>query len=103
LPGRTLARRYGTLPEAQGRDLFDLWLGITESKATWTKREGLQTIHAERGNTITAQEFEQSLFEKISHHGFAGDLKSLLIPSMEYDPKTALAVIQREIIARMSR
>jgi len=88
----------------KGRDLFDLWLGITESKADMDKTvKVFRQYMQNEGNTITAQEFEQSLFEKISHHGFAGDLKSLLIPSMEYDPKTALAVIQREIIARMSR
>jgi hypothetical protein len=88
----------------KGRDLFDLWLGITESKADMDKTVKIFRQYMQNeGNTITVQEFEKNLIGKITHHGFVGDLKSLLIPNMEYGPETALAVIQREIIARMGR
>lgn len=88
----------------KGRDLFDLWLGITESRADVDKTVKVFKRYMEKeGNTVGVQEFEKNLLDKMNHHGFAGDLESLLSADMEYDPATAIAVVQREIIARMDR
>jgi predicted nucleotidyltransferase component of viral defense system len=88
----------------KGRDLFDLWLGLTENGADpeETVRVFKQYMEKE-GNAVGVLEFEKNLLDKLNHQGFTSDLTSLLIAGTAYDPTTAVVVIQNDIIARIDR
>lgn len=86
----------------KGRDLFDLWLGLTEGRASaeqivtcfrqYMKHGGLQ---------VSRQEFSQNLADKRRHPAFTSDLGDLLPVGSEYDIQTGFAVIERDLISRL--
>ena len=86
----------------KGRDLFDLWLGLTEGKA---KASTVIRIFGEymkaQGLTVKREDYEKNLQEKIKHQGFASDLIPLLPTSVDYDIIEALELIRGELIAKI--
>ena len=87
----------------KGRDLFDLWLGLTEGKA---KASTVIRIFGEymkaQGLTVKREDYEKNLQEKIKHQGFASDLTPLLPTSVDYDIIEAMELIRGELIAKIT-
>lgn len=86
----------------KGRDLFDLWLGLTLGGADAVKIVDIfrKYIEAE-GLTISRTEFEKNLAQKMKHTGFLSDLPPLLRPGVVYDMMEAHRLIEAELIARL--
>jgi predicted nucleotidyltransferase component of viral defense system len=86
----------------KGRDLFDLWLGLTEGKADPEKIvEIFKYYMKSEGNFIDRKRYENNIEEKMRHPGFIRDLTPLLSPGIDYDSKLAYSLILKEIVARM--
>jgi predicted nucleotidyltransferase component of viral defense system len=83
----------------KGRDLFDLWLGISEGKA-----DPGRIIHVFKhymkteGQTVDSIHFEKNLQDKLRHQGFLSDLNPLLPADAEYDVQEAYHFVRAEII-----
>lgn len=86
----------------KGRDLFDLWLGLTQGGANAvTVVDVFRKYVAAEGNTISRVEFEQNLAQKMKHAGFLSDLPPLLRPGVSYDAVEAHRLIGMELLARV--
>jgi len=87
----------------KGRDLFDLWLGVTEGKADVDK-----IIHAfkqymeNEGQTVNSMNYEKNLQEKMRHRGFLSDLNPLLPADTTYDVQDAYHCVRGKIIDNLS-
>jgi predicted nucleotidyltransferase component of viral defense system len=63
----------------KGRDLFDLWLGLTEGRADALQIAALfKQYMAAEGQIIDARTFETNMQDKMRHAGFLSDLNPLL-------------------------
>lgn len=83
----------------KGRDLFDLWLGLTEMGADGRQVvETFQKYMAFEGHTVSHAEFVANLEAKRLHPGFRADLGDLLPVGFEYDDSDGFAVVEREIV-----
>jgi predicted nucleotidyltransferase component of viral defense system len=83
----------------KGRDLFDLWLGLTEGKADAQKivdcfRHYME--HAER--KVSRNEFAENLARKRLHPGFMADLRDLLPIGMNYNLDEGFSVLEYKIL-----
>ncbi|MBN2108771.1 MAG: nucleotidyl transferase AbiEii/AbiGii toxin family protein [Deltaproteobacteria bacterium] len=86
----------------KGRDLFDIWLGLTEGGVDAAQIVGLfKHYMTTEGHSIDARMYEQNMQEKMKHAGFLSDLNPLLPAGTHYDVKEAFALLEREIIPRM--
>lgn len=86
----------------KGRDLYDLWLGLTVGKAnTASVAEIFQAYMRAEGHTVTRAEFSTNLASKITHAGFLSDLPPLLRPGMMYDPREAHRLLEEELLAKL--
>ncbi len=88
----------------KGRDLFDLWLGLTQGGANSARVVDIfhKYLSAE-GNTIARAEFEQNLTQKMKHDGFLSDLPPLLRPGITYDVMEAHRLVVTELISRLEQ
>ena len=86
----------------KGRDLFDLWLGLTQGKADAAKvvRIFKQYMDAE-GHKITRVDYEKNIEAKMRHPGFVQDVKPLLAPGTNYDAVEAFFLIKEQIVSRI--
>ena len=88
----------------KGRDLFDLWLGVTEGKA-----DAGRIIHVFKqymeteGQTVDSMHYEKNLQEKLRHRGFLSDLNPLLPADAIYDVQEAYHFVRSEIIDKFDR
>jgi predicted nucleotidyltransferase component of viral defense system len=86
----------------KGRDLFDLWLGLTQGRAApATVVEVFRRYVEQDGLTISQTEFRQNLAQKMMHAGFVSDLPALLRPGVAYDMMAAHRLVETELIARI--
>lgn len=86
----------------KGRDLFDLWLGITEGQADTQEIVRIFTRYMEHeGNLIDGRSLKANVLDKLKHPGFINDLRPLLPASVDYNPENAGSLILQEIITRM--
>ena len=86
----------------KGRDLFDLWLGLTQGGADAVRIA--QTFHAylaAEGHAVSAKQLRQNLVAKMSDATFLSDVPSLLRPGVAYDAGEAHALIESELLARL--
>jgi len=87
----------------KGRDLFDLWLGVTEGKA-----DAGRIIHVFKqymeteGQTVDSMHYEKNLQEKLRHRGFLSDLNPLLPADAIYDVQEAYVLIKKEIVDKLN-
>jgi hypothetical protein len=99
LPGTKLRALY---QRRKGRDLFDLWLGLTSGGADAAKVVDLFRKYMEaEGLTVSRMEFEQNLAQKMKHSGFLSDLPPLLRPGVVYNMVEAHQLVETELIARL--
>jgi len=87
----------------KGRDLYDLWLGIT----TLEMDEQLVIRCLERyvehdGLSISRAEFEKNLLAKLKDPVFRNDIFPLLTAGTDYNPASAGALVQERLIGRLS-
>jgi predicted nucleotidyltransferase component of viral defense system len=86
----------------KGRDLFDLWLGLTQGRANPMMVVGVfRKYVAAEGNVISGAEFEQNLAQKMKHAGFLSDLLPLLRPGIAYDAAEACRLLENELLGRL--
>jgi len=86
----------------KGRDLFDLWLGLTEGQADPQRIvECFRRYMAHGGQTVSRGQFELNLAAKRDHPGFAADLSDLLPMGTGYDFDAAFAAVERDLIGRL--
>jgi predicted nucleotidyltransferase component of viral defense system len=86
----------------KGRDLFDLWLGLTRGRADPARvvpcfRRFLQAS----GTTVSVAEFRQNLERKLGDRVFRDDLGPLLPPDVAYDVEAACRLVLAELVDRL--
>jgi len=86
----------------KGRDLFDLWLGLTQGKADAAKVVKIfQEYMKTEGHGITREDYEKNIEAKMKHPGFLDDVKPLLSADMKYDVNAAFSFISEQIVSRI--
>jgi predicted nucleotidyltransferase component of viral defense system len=86
----------------KGRDLFDLWLGLTEAKADPVRIVAIFKQYMEvEGNIIDGISFMKNLGDKMKHLGFISDVKSLLPADVVYDEEFSYNLIRDKILTRI--
>ena len=84
----------------KGRDLFDLWLGLTAGKAN--PKNVLQAFveYTSRECTkISRKEFLLNLERKAQIPEFMSDMRMILAPEFNYDPQIALGLVADKLIS----
>lgn len=86
----------------KGRDLFDLWLGLSKEKADAKEVVKIfeQYMKAE-GHKINREDYQQNLVDKMQHPGFLDDVKPLLPADINYDAHEAFSIINQQIVSRI--
>lgn len=84
----------------KGRDLFDLWYGITIGKAdpSVIVKAFRKYLEAE-GRTISQKDLRGNLAAKMEDRDFLGDVRDLLRPDVAYDHQQAYAVVDQQVLA----
>lgn len=87
----------------KGRDLFDLWLGISEMKADAGRIIQVFKQYMENeGQPVETMQYEKNLQEKLRHWGFLSDLNPLLPADAIYDVQEAYVLIKNEIVDKLN-
>jgi predicted nucleotidyltransferase component of viral defense system len=83
----------------KGRDLFDLWYGITEGKADALKIvEVFKAYMKAEGHVVKGADYLKNIEAKMSHPGFINDVTPLLPADIDYDTKAAFSHITKAIV-----
>ena len=83
----------------KGRDLYDLWLGLTKGRADPTQIvESFKKYMNEEGHKISQKDYRANLSEKMKKKDFLGDTNSLLRTEVQYDPQAAYTMIDERIL-----
>lgn len=83
----------------KGRDIYDLWLGLTEGGADGRQVVGVFKKYLQAsGAEISRTAFSANLEAKRRHPGFTADLSNLLPVEVDFDFATGFASIEREIL-----
>jgi predicted nucleotidyltransferase component of viral defense system len=86
----------------KGRDLYDLWLALRTNKVNTEQIIECFRRYAEHdGLTVSRAEFEANLADKLKDEVFLEDLQQLIPTTAEYDPETAIKVVQYELIEKL--
>lgn len=86
----------------KGRDLFDLWIGLTEGKADPDRMvEVFRHYMSQAGRPVSRAEFAINLAEKRKHPGFTSDLSDLLPSGTRYDFTDGFDVVEQIILPRL--
>lgn len=83
----------------KGRDLFDLWLALTEMRLD--PDEIVACFAPYRPDGYDRAAAEATLAEHVSHTGFRGDVAALTEVPGDYDIDAAAALIRAELLARL--
>jgi predicted nucleotidyltransferase component of viral defense system len=84
----------------KGRDLFDLWLGLTLGEANPKKIcESFKLYMKNEGTKVSGKELQKNLDLKIVHKGFLADIGPLIRPEIEYDVSVAYKMVSERIIS----
>ena len=87
----------------KGRDLFDLWLSVSERKADASRIIHVFKHYMEtEGQTVDSMRYEKNLQEKLRHRGFLSDLNPLLPADAIYDVQEAYVLIKNEIVDKLN-
>lgn len=101
---RTLNELLGTKLRAlyqrrKGRDLFDLWLGLTAGKANPSAIvESFQKYMSDPALSVTQDEFRKNLALKIKNTPFLGDTNGLLRSEIAYNALKAYHLIDESLL-----
>ena len=86
----------------KGRDLFDLATALREISISPERivRAFNEYTEAE-GNNISEKNYRDNLIGKLNHPGFLTDCIPLLRSGVVFDPKTAFALVDQELITQI--
>jgi len=83
----------------KGRDLFDLWLGLTVGKAnpiaivhTFQKYMSAEELD------VTQREFRENLADKMKKRAFLADTENLLRPAIKYEAQEAYRIVDKHLL-----
>jgi predicted nucleotidyltransferase component of viral defense system len=83
----------------KGRDLFDLWIGLTDGQAD---NEAIVRVFQRYmevgGDHVTQEEFRNNLQNKMKNRNFLRDTDGLLRPGIAYDPQEAFRLVENRLI-----
>jgi len=97
LMGTKLRALYQRL---KGRDLFDLWLGISKLKMNCPKVVHAFLKYNDHNKTrVTRSQLEENIFHKLKDKTFISDIEALLPMNTTYDLQNAYLTIMNELIA----
>ena len=83
----------------KGRDLFDLWIGLTEGHADNEAIVRVFKRYMETGgHHVTQEEFLKNLQDKMKNRNFLRDTEGLLRPEITYDPQEAFRLVENRLI-----
>jgi predicted nucleotidyltransferase component of viral defense system len=83
----------------KGRDLFDLWVGLTDGHADNEAIVRVFKHYMDNGGYhVTQEEFRENLHDKMGRRDFLGDTEGLLRPGVTYDPQKAFQLIDDRLI-----
>ena len=105
----TLEELLGTKTRAlyqrrKGRDLIDLWLGLTEGNANAEHIVDIFRRYMDfEGNAVDSRTYEKNLRDKMKHPGFASDIEPLLPDGASYDLQVAFDYVVQEIVSRIDK
>jgi len=82
----------------KGRDLFDLWLGMTQGGADPGKIvQAFRAYMKFQDQVVSQEEFRRNLEAKMKHRSFLGDVGGLIRPGIDYDVTAA----HREVTSKL--
>lgn len=88
----------------KGRDLIDLWLGLTEGNANAEHIVDIFRRYMDfEGNAVDRRTYEKNLRDKMKHPGFASDIEPLLPDGASYDLQVAFDYVVPEIVSRIDK
>jgi predicted nucleotidyltransferase component of viral defense system len=82
-----------------GRDLFDLWLGLTLGGAN--PNAVVQTFRKYmeiEGHSVSKKDFKENLRKKMQTKSFLADTDNLLRPTITYDHQEAFRLIDEQLL-----
>jgi predicted nucleotidyltransferase component of viral defense system len=83
----------------KGRDLFDLWIGLTEGHADNEAIVRVFQRYMEAGeHHVTQEEFRENFRDKMKNRNFLRDTEGLLRPGITYDPQEAFRLVENRLI-----
>jgi predicted nucleotidyltransferase component of viral defense system len=83
----------------KGRDLFDLWYGLTKGKTKPGKIAQAFRCYVEfQGLKITRKQLRKNLLLKIKDRNFTSDTIPLLRPDIDYSAKDAFSFLNERLI-----
>ncbi len=86
----------------KGRDLFDIWYGLTRGKAD---AEGVvrcfKRYLASSGLRLRRRDLAANIEEKLGNGSFVHDTDDLLRPGLAYSPPQAYRLLQEDILRQM--
>ena len=83
----------------KGRDLFDLWIGLTDGHADNEAIVRVFQHYMEIGGYhVTQEEFRKNLHDKMKNRDFLRDTEGLLRPGITYDPQEAFQLVESLLI-----
>lgn len=86
----------------KGRDLFDLWAGLTMGKANSDKVvEAFQMYLKSQKLKVSQKDFLENLNKKLASTDFLKDIEALLLPSVKYDPAAAVQIVKKRLISKL--
>ncbi len=87
----------------KGRDLYDLWLVLQSKEADCDRiLQCFQHYMEHDGAVVSRAVYEENLTAKLRSHAFIEDIQPLIPGDVEYDPVAAAAIVQTELVARLS-
>lgn len=83
----------------KGRDLFDLWYGLTKGKAEPGKiAEAFHRYLESKGLRITREQLQRNLLLKIKDRNFLIDTQPLLRPDISYSAEEAYSLLEEKLV-----
>ena len=83
----------------KGRDLFDIWLGLTQGKAS--PKSIVQTFRnymSAEGLKVSQREFRENVTKKMKTKSFLADTDNLLRPGIVYHPSEAHLLVDGALL-----
>lgn len=86
----------------KGRDLFDMWKGITEAKARPEKIiEAFSAYMDNEKKKITQKQFINNMDAKMKERIFLGDIQGLLRPGHDFNAEQAYDIVRSTILEKL--
>ena len=83
----------------KGRDLFDMWLGLTVGQGDPTRIVSCFRRYMEHSKHMVSQaEFAANLAEKRAHPGFTADLSNLLPVEQDFGFEDGFSIVDQKIV-----